>query len=608
MYLFPKPQKIKEFDEIFNTVIEKVFIGPFSISLVKNLENIFKKQLEIIDTQETNTIILNKNESIHEQGYLLKIIDNQIIIEASTDVGAYYGIQTLKQIYKYSPIHCLEIEDYPDLLVRGIMLDISRNKVPLVKTIKSLIDFFSGLKINHLQLYLEGFALEYKKYQDIVPHKNHLTQSEYIEIENYANERYIDLVPNQNGFGHMEEWLALDEFKHLAECPDGFDIWGSHRPSTTLNPLDEGSVELVKSLYDELLPISTSKYFNMNFDEPYELGHGKSKQTCEELSKEDVYINYFNSLASYVRSYHKIPMLWGDVLVHNKDAIYKLPKDVIFIDWGYNKDYNFKDHSKMLGELDVKYLLAPGTSTWSTITGRFDDMYQTIQNSAEYAKENKGLGILTTDWGDIGHLQYIIFSLPGFILGACCGWSNLDEDELKIGLSNILGNIELSEIMLELSKYTNLEGEYRSYGSRLFSSILWAEHVIREKQGLDVYFSKIKSNLLDEESIKSLKELFNKSKEKLNLLQNNLVQKEFLNSIYILDTLLDLNIFYKNYLNNQYDEVKLIDISNRLTKYAQSHYELWCERNLEVGYHISIQKIYKVQRIIEMIQIKEKSV
>ena len=608
MYLFPKPQKIKEFDEIFNTVIEKVCIGPFSISLIKNLENIFKKQLEIIDTQETNTIIFNKNESIHEQGYLLKIIDNQIIIEASTDVGAYYGIQTLKQIYKYSPIHCLEIEDYPDLLVRGIMLDISRNKVPLVKTIKSLIDFFSGLKINHLQLYLEGFALEYKKYQDIVPHKNHLTQSEYIEIENYANERYIDLVPNQNGFGHMEEWLALDEFKHLAECPDGFDIWGSHRPSTTLNPLDEGSVELVKSLYDELLPISTSKYFNMNFDEPYELGHGKSKQACEELSKEDVYINYFNSLASYVRSYHKIPMLWGDVLVHNKDAIYKLPKDVIFIDWGYNKDYNFKEHSKMLGELDVKYLLAPGTSTWSTITGRFDDMYQTIQNSAEYAKENKGLGILTTDWGDIGHLQYIIFSLPGFILGACCGWSNLDEDELKIGLSNILGNIELSEIMLELSKYTNLEGEYRSYGSRLFSSILWAEHVIREKQGLDVYFSKIKSNLLDEESIKSLKELFNKSKEKLNLLQNNLIQKEFLNSIYILDTLLDLNIFYKNYLNNQYDEEKLIDISNRLTKYAQSHYELWCERNLEVGYHISIQKIYKVQRIIEMIQIKEKSV
>ena len=91
------------------------------------------------------------------------------------------------------------------------------------------------------------------------------------------------------------------------------------------------------------------------------------------------------------------------------------------------------------------------------------------------------------------HLQYLPFSLPGFILGACCGWSELNGEELKIGLSNALGNIDLADVLLELSKYTNLEGEYRSYGSRLFSSILWAEHVIREKQGLDVYFEKIKS-------------------------------------------------------------------------------------------------------------------
>ena len=430
MYLFPKPQKIEQYNEVFNTVIEKVSLGTFSCSLLKDIEKIFKKTLLNVETPEKGTISFVEKREIHKQGYLLSIKDEQIVISASTDVGAYYGIQTLKQIYKYLPVQCLEIEDYPDLEIRGIMLDISRNKVPLVSTIKMLIDFFSSLKINHLELYLEGFALEYKKYQNIIPHKNHITQSEYIEIENYANEHFIDLVPNQNGFGHMEEWLALDEFKHLAECPEGFTIWGSHRPPTTLNPLDEGSIELVKSLYDELLPISTSKYCNMNFDEPYELGHGKSKQACEELSKEDVYINYFNSLASYVRSYHKTPMLWGDVLVHNKDAIYKLPDDVIFIDWGYNKDYNFKEHAEMLNEVNVKYLLAPGTSTWSTFTGRYDDMYITIQNSAESAKENNGLGILTTDWGDIGHLQYLPNSYLGFIHGAISSWSCENEEDV----------------------------------------------------------------------------------------------------------------------------------------------------------------------------------
>lgn len=608
MYIFPKPKFVEQYDKIFNTTIEKVSLGSFSYNLLRELESIFKGKLQNVNEPGIKTISFVNNLMVEQQGYLLLMKDEQIIIEASTDVGAYYAVQTLKQIFKSSPVNCVKIYDYPDLEIRGIMLDISRNKVPLVDTIKQLIDVFSSLKINHLELYIEGFALEYKKYQDIIPHKNHLKQSEYIEIENYANERYIDLVPNQNGFGHMEEWLALDEFKDLAECPDGFTIWGSHRPPTTLNPLDERSTELVKSLYDELLPISTSKYFHMNFDEPYELGHGKSKELCDELSKEDVYINYFTPLASYVKSFHKTPMLWGDVLIHNKDAIYKLPHDVIFVDWGYHKAYNFEEHAKMLNSLGISYLLAPGTSTWSNFTCRYEDMYTTIQNSAEAAKQYNGLGILTTDWGDIGHLQYLPFSMPGFILGACCSWGSMNDEELKICLGNLLGSSDLASIIYNLSQYTSLEGEYRDYGSRLFSSILWAEHVIREKQGLDVYFKKIQNNILEKKAVEDISKLFNESKEKLKKLYNNTICQELSNTIFILETLLELNIFFGEYLNNQYDEHKLVKISKKLDQYAQTHYGLWCERNLEEGYFISIQKIKKVQRILEMIQIKEKSV
>lgn len=119
----------------------------------------------------------------------------------------------------------------------------------------------------------------------------------------------------------------------------------------------------------------------MNFDEPYELGHGKSKQECLKTSTEDVYIEYLEKLANVVRKYNKTPMIWGDVLVKHPDKISKLSKDIVFIDWGYNKAYDFVNHAKMLEELKVKYLLAPGTSTWSSITGRFIDMKETIENS-----------------------------------------------------------------------------------------------------------------------------------------------------------------------------------------------------------------------------------
>ena len=76
----------------------------------------------------------------------------------------------------------------------------------------------------------------------------------------------------------MAPWLALDEFKDLAECPEGIYLWGTHRAPSTLNPLDERSLELISRMYQDMLPISNSKYFNMNFDEPFELGKGKSKR------------------------------------------------------------------------------------------------------------------------------------------------------------------------------------------------------------------------------------------------------------------------------------------------------------------------------------------
>ena len=119
--------------------------------------------------------------------------------------------------------------------------------------------------------------------------KNYISLEDYLELEKFANKYFIDFVPNQNGFGHMGEWLKLDEFKHLANVEGLFKIWGSNRYSTTLDPTNEESYLLVKRMYDDMLPHSKSNYFNMNFDEPYELGHGKSKELCDKLGKEIVY-------------------------------------------------------------------------------------------------------------------------------------------------------------------------------------------------------------------------------------------------------------------------------------------------------------------------------
>ena len=52
-----------------------------------------------------------------------------------------------------------------------------------------------------------------KSFPNVLDEKNYITLDDYLEIEKYANEYYLDFVPNQNGFGHMADWLAKEEYK-----------------------------------------------------------------------------------------------------------------------------------------------------------------------------------------------------------------------------------------------------------------------------------------------------------------------------------------------------------------------------------------------------------
>lgn len=598
--LIPRPHEIKKSGSILkNKAIGKVE-NAFSPLLFRHY-----KDMILADDSSPTILEIKQDLSVeNEEEYHLIIQEDRIQIISKTEKAAFYGLVTLKQLQSEQIIETQEIKDKPDLEVRGLMLDISRAKVLNVSSIKKIIDLVAELKYNHLELYVEGFSYEYKNIKEALADKNYLTQEEYLEVEKYAIEKYIDFVPNQNGFGHMSDWLALDKFKELAECPDGFEIWGSKRPPSTLDPTNPKSFELVKQMYEEMIPFTKSKYFNMNFDEPYELGHGKSKQECLKTSTEDVYIEYLEKLANVVRKYNKTPMIWGDVLVKHPDKISKLSKDIVFIDWGYNKAYDFVNHAKMLEELKVKYLLAPGTSTWSSITGRFIDMKETIENSTYASKKYHGLGILLTDWGDMGHLQYLPSSYLGFIYGAMLSWSSGTIEDAEKYLAIILNDEILAKVIVELSRYHELEGEYRDYGTRLFASIMWAEHGRRQDDKVNFFLNRMKSNIISYEAVQKLHDLFIQEKNKLQNAKECLEKDEIKNAILLLETLLDINERLHSYLDNcivNFDE----PIKN-LEKYLENHKKLWLARNIKEGYAFSANRINWLIEMLMCLDRKEK--
>lgn len=430
--------------------------------------------------------------SLSDQAYQLTISPSGVTIESSTASGAFYAIKTLIQLMKQSPtreLPCLVIIDAPQLKLRGYMLDISRNKIPEVDTIKKLIDLLADLKYNHLELYVEGFSFRYPSFADLYEGKSALTTHEYDLLELYAKQRFIDLVPCHNGLGHMTQWLARPEYNDLAIIKDGMEMWGAHRPASTINPLDPRSAELVKKFYKDALIHSTSQYFHINMDEPYELGHGATKEVAERIGVGQIYLNYVREMVSFIHSYERTPLIWGDVLNHYPATISRLPKKIIFVDWGYDHNYPFHITLERLSRLGVTFIAAPGTSTWNSITGRTQDMLTNIHHAADHAIRNKGLGLLLTDWGDNGHMQPMIVSYPAIVYAALESWRQSPEN-IRLMKSYIDDFIlqdhshSFGQLLLDAGNYYRHEPEFTYNSTQIMAAIWHTDEALHSTQRL----------------------------------------------------------------------------------------------------------------------------
>jgi len=612
-FIVPQVKYIKAIEGYF-TIDTQI-----NVSFDEKLENVYQelnKVIKINDCLENQTLFFLHNNDLKEEEYVLEINNQKITISYREVNGAFYAVKTLKQIINQQvngKIHNLKIQDYPSLKVRGFMLDISRDKIPTMETLYAFISQLSDLKYNHFELYVEGFSYGYPNFNHFTEGNTPMTVSQYQALEKYCNALFIDMVPNQNGFGHMAPWLAQIDYKDLAECPDGFNIWGGYRPSSTLNPLDPRSLELVKKMYDDMLPYSNSKYFNMNLDEPFELGHGKSKNRCEALGEGKVYIDYMKQLYDHIKTYNKTPLIWADVLNKHLDLIDEVPNDMIFLDWGYDMDAPFSKTLKNLAECKIKFMACPGTSSWCSITGRTMDMLENIKNAAYYTNLYKGEGMLLTDWGDVGHLQYLPFTYPGLIYGAMTSWG-IEEGSSKNLASALNVMLEdksnlIGEILLDLGSYNRYEGSYTYNGTKTFHSLIWARNACNgmNDDPLSFYLERMKKNVFPIKNYKTLLDYLNFILRRIDFVElrcndGELIITEIKQSIYFLQTLLKVNRMLSEDLSKELKINLTKDIISELDITITNHQSIWLQRNRLGGLNSSIQVIKDLKTIVLLYQ------
>ena len=367
------------------------------------------------------TIRLDESAKIPAQGYKLSISESGMEILSSDAAGAFYGACTLTQILSQceNEIPCLSITDKPDFPARGVMIDISRDKVPTMETLYYLVDLLADWKINQLQLYTEH-TFAYTAHPTVWEHANPMTGGEIMALDVYCKERFIELVPNQNSFGHMERWFKHEKYLPLAEAPKGCKE--SNYP-VSLNPTDKRSIQLIEGLYDELLPHFSSRLFNVGCDETWDLGYGKNKKKAKEIGLGRLYLDFLLKIYNAVKSRGKTMMFWGDIILKHPELIPELPKDAIALEWGYEYDHPFLKNSGKFAASKIPFYVCPGTSSWTTLVGRTNNSIGNITAAARIGLKQGAIGLLNTDWGDYGHWQPLSVSYLPFMVGAMASWN-----------------------------------------------------------------------------------------------------------------------------------------------------------------------------------------
>jgi hexosaminidase len=372
--------------------------------------------------------------------YTLTIDRQGVHIAGSEPAAVRAGVATLRQLIREHGrrLPCLKIRDWPDFPRRGFMLDISRGRVPNLATLLDLAEHLADCKINELQLYTEH-TFAYQKFKPVWRSWGALTGAEIKKLDAHCRWLGIDLVPNQNSFGHLREWLAHPPLKPLGEVAEPYEGANGEflRYPGTLAPLNPGTLPFVRGLFDELLPNFSSSYFNVGCDETWDLGRGQSKAACERLGKGRVYLDFVKKIHTEVRKRGRTMMFWGDIILNHPELIPDLPKDIVALNWGYEAGHPFQREAALFAQAKIPFYVCPGTSTWMTLIGKHDNAFINLRRAAEAGRKHGALGYLITDWGDGGHPQPLAVSWPLILAGAALSWcgKSYNEDLLAPALS-----------------------------------------------------------------------------------------------------------------------------------------------------------------------------
>ena len=349
-----------------------------------------------------------------EEGYVLAVTSDLVVVAGRSAAGTFYGLQTLKQLVRGEGegafVQGARVADWPSMRWRGLSDDVSRGPVPTTEYFKRQIRNLAMFKMNMHSLYMEH-VFGSASHPLVAPEGGAITPAEIRELVAYARRRHVELVPQQQTFGHLHKALKLEQYNELAEVPYG-DV---------LSPQQEGTYQLVADWYRELDELFPGRFFHIGADETFELGRGQSAEAVKARGLGNVYFDHLKRVRELLSPYKRRLMFWGDIALNHPDLLPSVPRDLIAMNWDYTPKPSYEARIGLFKKAGLEQFVCPGVQSWSQIFPNNDAASVNITNFVRDGQRAGALGVMNTQWDDDGESLFEN-SWYGVVLGAAASW------------------------------------------------------------------------------------------------------------------------------------------------------------------------------------------
>lgn len=394
-----------------------------------------------IKKQENDSLIIRISRYLDDNSYIIDTdcSQNSIILEGGSDSALFYGLMTLKQVFNFreDKIESFRICDKPRFLYRGLMLDVARH-FQSKETIFKVLDLMACFKLNKLHLHFcddEGWRIENKKLPELTeygskrgfdPEENSMlnitfgsgsgsesgedniinkdnidksfynflgkgsgyySEEDFVEIIKYANDRFIEIIPEIDVPGHCRAAIKSMEYRYqntgdskfrLVEPEDKSEYMSVQLyTDNVINPCLESTYyfleEVTKGLNYLYRRAGTKlKMLHLGGDE-VPLGVWEKSPICKKYMEKNDISNPRDLIEVFYRRFIEIVKDvcgatvsgWDDIVIHNGDIKEEF-KDMGFasMSWSNVHGWGGESNAYKLANRGFNIILASATNLY----------------------------------------------------------------------------------------------------------------------------------------------------------------------------------------------------------------------------------------------------